>query len=119
MVFTIDSYDGFKLAVDELCAFLSSKKISTEKAFDCKLVVHELIGNALQHSSGRSTLTAEIEEGFLILLVRDEKGFRPPEQGSCPSLLAERGRGLYLVDTLCVERTFTEKGEILVRISLT
>ncbi len=117
MVFEIRDYDSFKLAVEDFCRFLASHGIPEEKIFDSKLVLHELLGNVLQHSGGGASLQAEIVEEFIRIAVRAENVFRPPTEGRCADLFAERGRGLFLVDKVS-ERTYTKEGEILVHIQI-
>ncbi len=118
MRFDVKTYDEFKEAVEELCALLSAQNIPTERIFDSKLIVHELVGNVLQHSGCAASLCAELDGEFIRITVRGERGYEPPKQSVCPDTSAERGRGLYLIDALSAERIFTEKGEILVRIKI-
>ncbi len=118
MRFEIKNYTDFKDAVERLCGFLSEREISEEKVFDSRLIAHELLSNVLQHSGGSAWLQEEILDSVLHLDVRAERVFQPPTEGSCPECFAERGRGLYLVDALSAERTFTEEGEILVKIRI-
>ncbi len=117
MIFEIKDYDSLKTAVDELCAFLSSKKVPLEKVFDSRLVAHELLANVVQHSGGAARLLVELEEEYVRICVQAEKVFQPPKERSCPDVFSERGRGLFLVDRISDYRSFTEEG-ILVRIRL-
>ncbi len=114
----IASYDGFQAAVDELCAFLLEREIPQGKIFDSRLVVHELVGNALQHAQGGASVCAEIEGEHILLSVRGATGYRPPQTGTCPPCFAERGRGFFLVDSVSTERTCAEDGTIFVRIRI-
>ncbi len=118
MQFEIKTYADFKTAVEKLCAHLALREISPDRVFDSKLVIHELIGNVLQHSNCAATFKAEIDGEFIGITVRGENAYQPPKQGACPPCLAERGRGLYLVDSFSAERTFTQEGEIFVRIRI-
>ncbi len=118
MQFDVKTYADFKAAVEELCAFLTLREIPAERVFDSKLIVHELVGNALQHSGCGAKFAVEADEEFIRIVVRGERAYEPPKRGTCPPCLAERGRGLYLVDSLTVERSFTDEGEILVRIRI-
>ncbi len=111
--FTIKNYADFQSAVTELCDFLAAQALPSDCIFDSKLVVHELLSNVLQHAQGGATLRVELTEENVRIFVRGEEYFCPPT-GSLPDLFSERGRGLYLVDKLSVERTVTETGEILV-----
>lgn len=118
MLLEIRDYDSFKTAIDELCAFLSSNKLSQESIFDSKLVAYELLGNVLQHSRGGARLKAEIDGECINLRILAEEAFISTKPETKPSVYAERGRGLYLVDQICAEQRITENGEILVRIRI-
>ncbi|MFJ9862379.1 ATP-binding protein [Streptomyces albogriseolus] len=66
---------------------------------DAKLIVSELVTNAIQHGDGdQITFTMTVRDGFLSLAVHGETPGRPvvrnaPEDAEC-------GRGLFLVDCL-------------------
>ena len=117
MAYEVYSHDSLKAAVDNACDFLLSHAITKEKVFDCKLVAYELLANALEHSGGKAWLEVCLEENHIHIIVRAERAYIPPEKGVCPSLEEERGRGLYLVDSLSEKRMFTENSEIKVVIS--
>ncbi len=118
MQWSIVNYDSFQAAVEELCAFLSAREIPQEKVFDSKLVVHELVGNALQHAEGGARVCVEVDGEFIRLSIHGAAAYRPPKAGKCPPCFAERGRGFFLVDSVSEERTCTEDGVILVRIKI-
>ncbi len=114
MAYEIYDHDSLKAAVDKACAFLSSRAVAEERIFDCKLVAYELLANALEHSGGKAWLQVALEQGKIYITVRAERTYRPPQKSVCAALDAERGRGLFLVDSLSVERIFTEDSEIKV-----
>lgn len=118
MVYKIHDYNDFKSAIDEICAMLSSHAVSTEKVYDCRLISHELIANVLQHSVGGATLKVGLEKEFVLICVKAEQVYCPPLKAECPEVNAERGRGIFLVDSFSAERTFTEDGEIVVKVSI-
>ncbi len=118
MQFEMHSYDDLKKAVEDFCAFLSELKISAEKIFDSRLALHELLANVLQHAKGGASLQTEVKDGFIRIRICGEEVFCPPQKGECPQVYAERGRGLFLVDCVSEDRTFTKEGEILVRIRI-
>ena len=95
--------------------FLIAKSVSPERIFDCRLVVNELIGNVFRHSCGVARLRIQIKDGFVEVRVFSTVEYLPPIESSCSEVYAENGRGLYLVDSVCHERKFSN-GEILVRI---
>jgi hypothetical protein len=118
VVYTIHDYDTFKKAIDEICSALSSYAISSEKVYDCRLISHELIANVLQHSSGGAQLKVAVEEEYVLISVKAECAYCPPQKRECPEVSAERGRGIYLIVSVSAERTFTQDGEIVVKVSI-
>ncbi len=118
MVFEIENYVTLKSAVEKLCDVLAVNKVAEERIFDSKLVAYELLGNVLQHSGGGAKLALELLQEYIELKVLAERVFFPPERGVCAEVFSENGRGLFLVDSVCAERTFTDDGGILVRIKI-
>ena len=118
MIFEIENYGTLKSAVEDLCDFLALNKVADEYIFDSKLVVYELLGNVLKHSGGGAKLAMELLQEYIEPTVFAERIFFPPEKGPCAGVYSEHGRGLFLVDTISSERTFTQDGGILVRIKI-
>ncbi len=118
MQFDIKNYADLKFAVEKLCSVLVEREIAAERIFDSKLVLHELVSNALEHSGCGARIFAELKEEFLGITVRGERAYFPPRSSVCPPSEAERGRGLYLVDTVAYERYCTDEGDIVVKIRI-
>ncbi len=116
MLFEMQTVAELKAILEGVCDFLRQENIAQERVFDSKLIAHELLGNVAQHSGGGAKLCVTVEGGFIHLSLRAERVYEPPSS-RLPSLYAERGRGLYLIDALS-ERTFTPDGDILVRIKI-
>ena len=107
MYFEIDDYSALKAALRNMCIKFSLENVPEETLFDSKLVATELLSNVLQHGGGTAYFRAELHDGKIMLSVRSTNDFRPPEQSSCSEATAERGRGLFLVDTICEYRCYT------------
>lgn len=114
MKFEIKNYLALREAMDKFCAFLLAEKVDEERIFNSKLAVYELIGNVLKHSGGGATLYGEILNERITLKIVAEKPFFPPNTTVCADVFAEHGRGLFLVDKLCEERSFTPEGEMII-----
>ncbi|MFF8196686.1 ATP-binding protein [Streptomyces bobili] len=72
---------------------------------DAMLIVSELVTNAIVHSGGTQiTFTMTVDDGFLHLAVHDQTPGRPTVYVDNQ---AERGRGLFLVDSLAAEHKGT------------
>jgi anti-sigma regulatory factor (Ser/Thr protein kinase) len=114
----VKDIQSLQLAVEKLCVFLSEQGVSSERIFDSRLVANELLGNVLQHGDKQAEFCYEINDGHVHITVRSKTAFIPPKQSVCSSMYAEHGRGLFLVDSVCVERIVTEDGGIAVRIKI-
>lgn len=118
MYFEIDDYSALKAALRNMCIKFSLENVPEETLFDSKLVATELLSNVLQHGGGTAYFRAELHDGKIMLSVRSTNDFRPPEQSSCSEATAERGRGLFLVDTICEDRDYNERDGICVHIRI-
>lgn len=118
MVFEIENYAAMQSAIAEFCRFLQEQNVTPDGVFHSRLVANELVGNVLRHSDGKAVLRGSITDGFVELTIFSTTTFCPPERSRCSEVYAESGRGLFLVDSVCEERTFTEEGGIRVRIRI-
>lgn len=118
MIFEIDDYLSMQDAIAQFCLFLAQNEVSDERVFDSRLVANELVGNVLRHARGKAKLCGDIRDGFVELTVSSSVSYVPPRTTRNAEVYAEHGRGLYLVDSVCHERTTTKDGSILVRIRI-
>ena len=118
MIFDVENYATMQEAVAQFCRFLDEYNVPSERVFDSRLVINALIGNVLKHSDGKAKFHAEVKGGFVELLITAHTAFFPPEKSTCSDVYAEHGRGLYLVDAVCHERSVTDEGAILVKIKI-
>ncbi len=118
MIFKVENYQTLRRVVEDVSSFLLERDVPTERVFDSRLVMSELVGNVLRHSKGIATLGVELNEGFVELHVYSEIPFSPPAFSRKADVYAENGRGLFLVDSVSTERRTTAEGGILVRIKV-
>ena len=118
MNFEIDDFNALKEALHQMCQQLAAEKIPEEIVFCSKLVADELLSNVLQHGGGRAFFAAALEGDEIKLCVRGTENFRPPEKSTLADVFAESGRGLFLVDSYCTRREFSEREGILVYIKI-
>ncbi len=114
MVFKVKDYAALQEALSALCAFLESLNIPQEKVFDAKLVACELMGNALKYAGGETGVEAETRDGLIELKIYSKQFFAIPKTFACAELLAEHGRGLFLVNELCKGKITAEEDGIRV-----
>lgn len=119
MFIEVKNYEALKEAIDKLCDFLSAGNVPDDSVFDSKLVVSELVNNIFRHSDGVASLESEIRGDYIELKIHSSAYFCPPEESSCSDVFAESGRGLFIVDSVCTERSFTDDGSIRVLIRIT
>ena len=117
-VFQVKDLNTLQTALDGLCRFLAEWKVDQEKAFDCKLVACELVGNVLKYANGKAGLRVEVLDGFACLKALSDNFFGLPEKIECSGLYAESGRGLFLVNTLCEGEITAEPDGIVAKIKL-
>ena len=118
MIFEMQNYAAMKDALEKLCRFLDGHDVPAERVFDSKLEASEFVGNVFRHSNGVARLQGEVNDGFVELVVFSTAAYIPPENSRPADVYAEHGRGLFLVDNVCEERTLTESGGIRVRIKI-
>lgn len=118
MLVKVTDYTTLQAALEELCRELDGQKVDQETIFDCKLVACELLGNVLKHGDGQAELHGEIQDGAVVLKVLSKTIFALPDKITCSATLAENGRGLFLVNTICEEQVFTEANGIVAKIKL-
>ena len=116
MELTVKDYQTMRDALARLCEYLSENQVPRESLFTSRLVASELVGNVLRHSEGEARVCLEVKEGFIELVVFSSVHFVPPQKSVCAEVFSEHGRGLFIVDKVCEERSFTEDGGILAKI---
>jgi anti-sigma regulatory factor (Ser/Thr protein kinase) len=118
MFFEVKDIATLQKAIHDFCEYLEQREVPPACVFDSKLVAHELVGNVLRHSNGIASLHGEIANGFVQLKIASTIPFEPPKMSRCSDVFEENGRGLFLVDKVCAERTYTEDGAIRVLIKI-
>ncbi len=114
MYFEIGDYNALREALKELCVELERDAVPSDAVFASRLVANELLSNVLQHGGGRAYFSAVLRKEEIVLSVRGENGFCPPETSCCSAVEKENGRGLFLVDAYCFCRHYSEEEGIRV-----
>lgn len=118
MVFEIGDIAMMKWEAERFCRFLAEQNVPQDSLFDSRLVFNELVGNVLKHAHGVATVHGEVKDGFIEVCVHSTKVFIPPKKSKLVEVTEEHGRGLFLVDSVCEERSFTPDGAIQVKIRI-
>lgn len=104
-----------KDAIEMMLAFAVGRRVlSEEEYFDLRLILNELILNALQHGSRDwACATLQVLEHEIMVTVRDHgEGFDPSGICQC-STEHDCGRGLFLVKNICQRMEFTDNGSCI------
>ena len=112
----IDDINALTNALQNMCAELHG--LDEELLFDIRLVASELLSNALRYGGGCERFSCVRTAGEVRISVKSKAPFCPPERSVCSPVTAERGRGLYLVDTLSTVRTYSEEEGICVILAI-
>ena len=118
MLFTISDLETMQKEAERFCKFLAEHNATQEGVFHSRLVFNELVGNVLRHAQAVATVRGEIQNGILEVCVYSTNAFVPPQKTKLVDVMEEHGRGLFLVDSVCVERTLTHDGAICVKIKV-
>ena len=116
MQLTIKTLIELEQGLAKLDEFLTAQNIAEESVFHSKLAMSELVGNILRHSQGFARFHGELINGYVQLKIYASDCFLPPKTSSCSNVFAESGRGLFLVDSFCVERSYTDDGGLRILI---
>ena len=118
MFFRIETNTDLKKALSSFAEFLQATGVPDESIFHSKLAFSELVGNVLKHSNTPAGVHGEIQDGFIQLKIYADDGYTPPNTSCCSDVFSEHGRGLFLVDSLCFQRTCLEDGGIKILIKI-
>ena len=118
MFYEINDYNALRDALHKMCDRLQEQLVGEQSLFHCKLVASELLANVLQHGGGKAYLTAELQENRVIIRVKAERAFRPPEESKCSDVDSEYGRGLFIIDAICESRDYNEREGIRVTVRI-
>ncbi len=115
----IVSFEQLHTALKDLAEMLSLAGACEDGIFRSKLVLSELVGNALKHGAERKARVECIVDGDEAKIrVLSEPAFLPPEKSECSEVFSENGRGLYLVDECAESRFVTKDGWICVTVKI-
>lgn len=115
MIFRIENVDGMHDVLRNVCKYLEENGVSQDGVFNTKLAVTELVGNILKHAKAIATVSVTLNT-FIELTVRSTVAFTAPIKSQCSTVFSESGRGLFLVDSVCISRNQTEDGSIVLTI---
>ena len=101
MTFKVDNLKDMHSSLQEFVAYLRGYGITEDDAFFSRLVGCELVTNVIRHCGAIASFCVGVEGDAIVITVSSDaaKSFRLcPDM---PDVLAESGRGLYIVNAVC------------------
>lgn len=99
--FKVDNLSKMNEQLRAFSEFLRSKDISEEDAFFCRLVSCELISNVIIHGGEAADFTGRLADGGVYITVLADSLNLVELDVRRPEVLAESGRGMYIVNSIC------------------
>ncbi len=100
--FKVDDLKNMSANLKNVAEFLRGSGVAEEDIFASRLVSSELISNVIIHGGEGAEVTCELLDGKICINVLSPsfKGVNlcPPK----PDVLAESGRGMYIVRSICL-----------------
>ena len=109
VTFKVDDLKQMNERLRAFADYLRSESVKEEDVFASRIVSCELISNVIIHGGGCADFCGELLSDFIKIAVNaagfDGVNISPP----MPDVLAENGRGMYIVRSICtlVEKTDT------------
>lgn len=118
--FKVENLKNMTEQLKSFAEFLKAQDIAEEDVFLSRLVSSELISNVIRHGGESAYFCGELLEDKISISVT-----APSQEGvkltaTCPSVLAESGRGLYIINEVSlggIQRG--EHGELIVFVKRT
>lgn len=95
-----------------LAEITGALRADSDTSFAAQMILGEALANALQHAPGEVEVGIEHVDDNLVMTIRDYGPGLNGRIGSLPrNLLAESGRGLFLIDALAAQLTVSSRPE--------
>ncbi len=111
VVYGIDEMNG---ELNRFVDYLHTADVDDDAVFYSRLVSCELITNVLRHCSGAAQFCAELTEGGVKITVCASAPSGRIAIPALPDVLAESGRGLYIVNEVSGGNVFINGGNVTV-----
>lgn len=117
--FVVCGIDEMNGELNRFVKYLQSANVDDDAVFYSRLVSCELITNVLRHCSSSAELTAELTDSGVKITVCASAPSGIIAIPALPDVLAESGRGLYIVNAVSDGNVFINGGNVTVIIKRT
>ena len=118
ITFTIDDIKNINAELNKFLEFLRVCGADDDALFDSRLVSCELITNVLRHCGGRAIFKGSLSGGIIEITVGAENPKGTIRIPDLPSVLAEGGRGLYIVNAVSKGNVCISDGIVTVKLAV-
>lgn len=112
--FKVDNLKNMSSQLKTFAEFLRLSGADDEDIFASKLVSCELITNVIRHGGDEAEFTGSLSGDTIMITVTAESFKGLDISRPAPDVLAESGRGLYIIRSICRDIERGERGEIKV-----
>ena len=118
ITFEVDDLKQMNARLARFLNYLERSGVNDDAVFDSRLVSCELITNVLRHCGGTACFTGELNGGEITICVYASSPSGCISIPSLPNVLAESGRGLYIVNAVSGGNVKLEGGNVTVKITV-
>ena len=112
--FKVDNLKNMRSQLKTFADFLRLSGANDDDIFASKLVSCELITNVIRHGGDEAEFTGTLSGDTIMITVTAESFKGLDIMRPAPDVLAESGRGLYIIRSICSDIERGERGEIKV-----
>lgn len=114
ITFVVDDYNNMNKALSRFLDYLKEGGADDDAVFDSRLVSCELITNVLRHCGGAAHFSGVFDDGRITITVRASTPGGEIVIPDLPSVLAESGRGLYIINAISGGNVLISGGDVTV-----
>lgn len=118
ITFEVDDLKKMNADLLRFAAYLEERGADADAVFDSRLVSCELITNVLRHCGGTAKFEGVLADGEILITVSASQSSGKIVVPALPEVLAESGRGLYIVNAISGGNVFISGGDVTVKIIL-
>lgn len=117
ITFEIDDISEMNAELFRFIKYLEGSGVDADAVFDSRLVSCELITNVLRHCGCSALFSGILSDGEITITVCASSPAGEISVPKLPEVLAESGRGLYIVNALSGGNVMIKGGNVTVKIS--
>ncbi len=118
ITFKVDNLKDMNASLQGFAEYLKDCSLTDDEVFFGRLVGCELITNVIRHCGEMAQFSGGVQDDRIVICVSSDGGEKFSLCPKLPELLAESGRGLYIVNVICDGDLTLSGNRITARIKL-